>query len=82
MKLTKKAKRELDAVLTKLLRANSKLYSDQVAVCLVQKQSTTTLDFTREKDNRVLYEINKEYGSEICFYNDVANKLCRFIDSH
>jgi len=82
-KLTRKQTRELESLVSLLHRANRKLYGDRYAVCMVINDPPHVKprvdQFTREIDDRVLNEVTREYGSEICFYKDVVRRLELFI---
>ena len=78
-KLTKVQRRTLERVLHDLRRAVCYIDRPDTAVCAVKSQATTTLDFTRASDTRVLYEVRKEYGSDLCGATTALGELERFI---
>jgi len=78
-KLTKTQIKEIQIIIDKMERANKILYSDKITVCKTENKATTNLHYTRNADDKIIYEINKEVGSEICFYNDCLSKLKYFI---
>ena len=79
MKLTRKQRAALESVLYDAERARAYIFSDDTAVAHVQKQATTTRDFTRKADGRVLYEVEKAYGSHLCGLPDAVEKLKAFL---
>ena len=67
MKLTRKQRGAIEEVLLHAERAAKYLFSPRIAIARVSSVTfaTTTLDFTRQSDGRVLYEVEKEYGSDL-----------------
>ena len=81
-KLTKAFRSELRSVLADCERARDYLLSDRTAVCLVRPIATTTEDYTRAKDGRVLVEVAKEYGSDLCRLDAAIGRLSSFLVHH
>ena len=81
MKLTKKATRELEAVLRGVDRARDYIMNDRIAVCRRDKLASTALHYTRD-DNAALLEVAKEYGSDLCMLGTAQKQLLEFIASH
>lgn len=78
-KLTKKQQKELAGILATLKRGMEYVYSEHTAVCHVSSFASTTLHYTRKMDDRILYEVEREYGSELCYLKEAAKRLERFI---
>ena len=81
-KLTKSDRSELRAVLADWERARDYLMWDRMAVCMVRPAATTTEDYTRAKDGRVLCEVVKDYGSDLCRLEAAINRLSSFLVHH
>ena len=64
-KLTRSARHELEAVLRNLQRGERYLFKPDTAIAVKGGVATTTLHYTRP-DGAVLYEVVKEYGSDLC----------------
>lgn len=77
-KLTKKQAAELESILRRLGEAEKYLMSDDVAVCRKGGVATTTLHYTRQ-DGSVLYEVNKEAGSQLVQLREGMRQLMNFI---
>lgn len=78
-KLTKKDRRKLEAVLEDIERAFTYIHGEEVAVCRVSRQATTTLHYTRQLDDRALYEVERRIGSDLCRLEVARNALCDFL---
>ena len=65
-KLTKLQRRTIQTALDHAQAAFSYVMSDRTAVCAVMEHASTTRHFSRICDARVLYEVEKEYGSNLC----------------
>jgi hypothetical protein len=81
-KLTRKQESALRGALNHLQAARDYIFSDRHTVCTVDKQATTTLHYTRASDDRVLYEVAREYGSDLCRIDTALGALLRFLDTH
>ena len=77
-KLTKKQTATLEAILYRLGEAEKYLMASDVAVCRKGGVATTTLHYTRQ-DGNVLYEVNKEVGSQLCQLREGMRELLNFI---
>ncbi len=72
MPLSKKQQLDLDEILRHANRAMDYLLRQDIAICRARNGlPSTTLDFTRPSDDRVLYEVEKTYGSDLCGLHDV-----------
>ena len=76
--LTRKQIESLEAVLYHAKRAEKYIYSPGVAVA-IRSHGTTALDYKRDVDNKALYEVEKEYGSDLCGLRDAIQRLERFL---
>lgn len=72
-KLSKATKNNINEVIVDLRKGINYIKSEKTALCRKDKTATTTLHFTRKCDNAVLYELNKDIGSEL---NYIYNALC------
>jgi len=81
MRLTNKAREELRRTLQQLERAHDFIMQDNMAVARRGGPATTSLHYIRD-DGEVLYEINKEVGSNLCGLSMGIDKLAAFIVSH
>ena len=81
-KLTNRQIRDLRAIVNQLEWAQGFLHGDHITVARVERHATTNLHFTRTRDDRVLYEIDKEIGSPLCGYEDALKGLLGFIKSN
>ena len=63
--LTKKQTATLEHILRDMERARNYLFSPTIAIAHKKAFHTTTLDYVRQ-DGTVLYEVTKEYGSDLC----------------
>ena len=77
-KLTKKQTAELESILRRLNQASAYLMADDVAVCRKGGVASTTLHYTRQ-DGSVLYEVNKQTGSQLCQLQEGMRQLLNFI---
>jgi hypothetical protein len=64
-RFTGKQRREIERAIGHLQRAAKFLAQPRVAVATRDDRATTTAHYTRA-DGGVLYEINKEIGSDLC----------------
>jgi hypothetical protein len=78
-KLTKRQRRELELIRLDLVRAKDFIMNDRVAVCRVGGPATTTLHMERKLDGKVFYEINRDYGSNLCGLEEGIRKLDRML---
>lgn len=81
MRLTKKAREELRAILRNAERAREYIHSDRVAVCRRDTQATTTRHYTRA-DGSVLYEVERAYGSDLVGLDVAIDRLASFLATH
>lgn len=79
-KLTNKQYEQLAQIKYHLNRASRYLLNDSTAVAHRSDRSTTTLDYVRALDGKVLYEVQKEYGSDLCGIWDAIKKLDLFMN--
>ncbi len=78
-KLTMKQRDELRYTLRNAERALAYIESPATAVCRVGSQATTTLHFSRAIDDRTLYEVNTDIGSDIVGLRNAIDSLASFI---
>lgn len=81
-KLTKAVRAELAAVLRDAERARAYIFAENTVVCRRDTIATTTLHYSRAKDDAVLYEVEKEYGSGLCGLDSAINRLGHFLATH
>jgi len=81
MKMTKAARRELEAVLRNAVRAREYVMAEGTAVCRRRTMATTTLDYTRA-DGSVLCEVQRAYGSDLCGLDTAIQRLEGFLTMH
>lgn len=74
MSMTKRERRDLESVLTLLLRSQAWLLSEEIAVARVGTDATTNLHFVRP-DGATLYPIDKEIGSDLALLHTAISKL-------
>ncbi len=79
-KLTKAQQRHLQRALAHAERAHAYLMSDQIAVARKDRAATTTLHYTRS-DGSTLYEVQKEYGSDLTGLADCIADLKALLSS-
>lgn len=77
-KLTKAQVRALESVLYHAKRADRYLNLADTAVCLRASVASTTLHYSRA-DGQALYEVQKEYGSDLCGMSDAIRILEQFL---
>lgn len=77
--MTKKQMRELYTILSNLESGRKYLMSDEVAFALRRRRATTTLDYVRESDGAVLFELNREIGSPLAQLHTGIGQLRNFI---
>ena len=80
-KLTKNDRIALRIVLLHAERAKSFLDDPQIAVARRGTIATTTLHYSRA-DGSTLYEINKEYGSNLTGLESAIERLGHFLATH
>ena len=76
--LTRKQLAELDLAFRHARRAHDYLTRPDVAVARKGQPATTTLHYTRA-DGSTLYEVNKEYGSDLTGLETAMSVLESFI---
>lgn len=81
MKPTKKQMSQLDFVLQNLERAERFLMKDYIAIARKGGLATTTLHYTRA-DGATLYELRKEYGSDLTGLQSGIQALKSFMRVH
>lgn len=79
-KLTKKQRAYLFDALADLEAVRRYIFSGHTAVCHRDKHPSTTLHYTRRCDASVLYEVTREYGSDLCRLNTCFAGIKRLID--
>jgi len=82
MKLTNKAKKELNIALQHLKRSFDYIHSPDIAVARRKSSRTTTEDYWRLGDGKALIEVNKQCGSDLCGLEDAIFHLSNFIDNN
>jgi|CXWL01.1.fsa_nt_gi hypothetical protein len=76
--LTKKQRASLELVLRDMKRARNYIFSPTLAIAHKRAYGTTTLDYVRP-DGTALYEVTKEYGSDLCGLDTAIAHLERFL---
>lgn len=79
-KLTRRQRSGLEAVAADLARAIGYVRDQRMALCTVRGAATTTLDFTRQADDKVIYEVDKEIGSNMTGLSMASARLSAFLD--
>ena len=79
--LTRKQRAALEAVLGHAKRASEYVFSPRIAIAHRGKQSTTTLDYVRQSDGTILYEVEKAYGSNLTGLPEAIRRLEGFLAS-
>lgn len=64
-RLTKQQRASINRAIYHLHAVRDYLFSDRTAVCHVDSMATTT-DHYQRPDGRILYEVEKHYGSDLC----------------
>lgn len=77
-KLTQKQVAELQYTLRNLERARAYIMAPQVAIARRGEHATTTLHYTRS-DGQTLYEVTKDYGSDLTGLDAGINALRHFL---
>lgn len=77
-KLTRRQTQNLERILYHLQRADNYLSQPTLVVTKRCQAATTTLHFTRS-DGQVLYEVNKEYGSDLTGLKQGIHDLEKFL---
>jgi hypothetical protein len=80
MPLTKKQRGHLETTLYHLKRAERYIFGPQTAVAARKPMATTTLDYSRA-DGAVLYEVEREYGSDLVGLRDGIARLEQFLNN-
>jgi len=73
-KLTKLQRRAIERALYHAQRAQKYIADNRTAVARVDNTATTTLHYTRQ-DGRILYEVAKDIGSDLCGLPDAIREL-------
>ena len=79
MKLSQKQIRKLESILDSVTRANNKLFSAKRAYC-IRTDSPNNGDYVNNK-GQGLIDVEKNFGTEICYYKDVEKMLRSFIEN-
>ena len=69
MKLTRKQRQAIETALYHAKRAEAYIFSPDNAVCK-RSSGSTTLDYVRA-DGKALYEVEREYGSDLCGLHEI-----------
>jgi len=78
-KIAKYQRRELDRVLDNINRAIDFVEQDRIAICTRDTFASTTLHYTRDSDDSILYEINKLHGSKLVSLWEAKRQLDTFL---
>jgi len=78
MSIPKYKQRELRTVLDSINTAITFIEQDRIAICTRDKFASTTLHYTRG-DGSILYEINKEIGSQLVSLWAARRQLSTFL---
>ena len=78
-RLTRRQRMAIDRAVLDVQAVKDYIMGDRVAVCRVDTQATTTLHFQRP-DGRILYEVERAYGSPLCRL-DSALTVLELIDA-
>lgn len=78
MKLTRKQRQTLETALHHAKRAEKYVFKPDIAVCHRRTTATTTMDYAR-LDGKALFEVEREYGSDLCGLRDAVKILERFL---
>jgi len=73
-RLTKKVRARIRRAIAEAQAVEDYIMAPERAVCLRAKAATTTLHYTRA-DGDVLYEVTREYGSDLCRIANVKRTL-------
>ena len=77
--MTKKDRRAVETALDDAERAFAYIHRDDVAVCRVGSEATTSIHYSRKMDGRVLYEVERGYGSDLCRLEECIKALRRLL---
>lgn len=80
--LTQKDRRTLEHALDRAKAARDYIMSERIALCKVDTLASTSMHFTRGYDSRILYEIERSYGSQLVGLEDAIKILSNFLESH
>jgi len=81
LKLRKKDRLRLEAVLAKLERGHRYLMQEDMLLCKREKMATTTLHFTNRQGD-CCYSLNKEIGSELCLLHTGIHELRKALEEN
>lgn len=73
-RMTRVQRRDIERALYHVKRAAAYINRPDTAVAKVDNMATTTLHYTRA-DGRVLYEVAKDIGSDLCGLSDCIRIL-------
>ena len=79
MKLLKKDRKQLEAVLQNLQRVQRYILSDQVAFVKTKSMATTTTDLTDQQGHTFTGPMEKQNGTELCYLYSATNQLHRLL---
>ena len=80
MKISKKDFNKLCNILNNLHKGVEFILRKDISVARISDQATTSLHFTRAVDSKILYEIEKEIGSDLCYLYNSEKLLRDFVD--
>lgn len=80
-KLTQKQVRDIERAIQNAEAAWNYVMRADIAVARKGGTATTTLHYTRP-DGSVLYEVQREYGSQLCRLGTAITDLRNFLDVH
>ena len=78
-RLTGKQVQTIENALYHLDRATRYIFAPQNAVCVRGTRADTTLHYTRA-DGQTMYEVQREYGSDLCGIRDARRALQAMLD--
>ena len=79
MKLLKKDRKQLEAVLQNLQRAQNYILSDRFAFVKKISVATTTTDLTDQQGHAFTGPIEKQIGTELCYLYSGTDQLRRLL---
>lgn len=77
-RLTKMQRAQLEYIQQNVQRARNYLFSPTIAIAHKRAYGTTILDYVRP-DGTALYEVTKEYGSDLCGLDFALEDLRRIL---
>lgn len=79
-KLSRAQRNELENIQRQLAQALAFIAKPDLALCKKGGFASTTMHMTRQADNAVLYEINKDIGSEFALAHAAQHNLNGFLE--